>query len=616
MKYLVDIAPERIPGELLYSIVCRYHLREANRSLAKSLMECTGQASKTIATTLPTGIEHFSTRFALAASDVLSSHTAYPYYHRFLSAERAKILRTKMLAKSHIVSHIRVNGPHTDGRLPGTFRYCEICAQEDVRRTGIPLWHTDHQLPFATLCARHHKNLDPVTIVDRATNRITIRPPPAKSAGAIDKSNKLSSETRTAFSAWCKYLLELPLDAWTEERTLYELWQALKRNGLILESRRVRITQLRHALEKKEVLGISSQITPTWLATVATRSLHENRCVSVPWAYICLLQALIGAPERLTELDPSARQKTIIRSNAMKYTRKETSANAQRGNGRKLLLALELLEHGKCSACSIAKATSVSVQTVLNHAARAGIATKSRPKTLTRKMRGTIEGMLTRGRTIVDISKRLRLSQTTIYRVLYSNPKVYERRRQILATLIKRNHRANLIRYVRHTSAERSLSAFRKICPDSYAWLRRHDNKCLHAHFRKNRQHPQVLSRVDWVQRDKLYAAQIRAIAQSPVSESQRPVRISKSLLLRKIGLDRLWTRYGNRLPKTRAALASMSESTEVFRMKRVLWAVQRFRALNRPLTVSTILRAAAVRGPVSKKIITGKIHSSSQVVD
>lgn len=140
--------PLPYPDELLYSRVCRYHIRSGNACVSHTSLELYGQRH-----THP-HFEYFNvfTDEALrwvcrqkSLSDVIMTETMYPVHCRFYS-RKCREMRLLFLATGR---------PLASQQKRYALRYCPQCAVEDREQYGETYWRRAHQIPHIDVCPTH-----------------------------------------------------------------------------------------------------------------------------------------------------------------------------------------------------------------------------------------------------------------------------------------------------------------------------------------------------------------------------------------------------------------------------------------------------------------------------
>ena len=139
--------PLPYPDELLYSRLCRYHIRSGNPCLSHTSLELYGTYPIYQSFERMTGMTDDALRWICkhkSLRDVILTETMFPVYSRFCSRERRERELYWLLSGVPL--------PSQERRVP---RYCPACAAEDRERYGETYWHRVHQIRGVAVCPEH-----------------------------------------------------------------------------------------------------------------------------------------------------------------------------------------------------------------------------------------------------------------------------------------------------------------------------------------------------------------------------------------------------------------------------------------------------------------------------
>lgn len=161
---MLNFFPTPYPGELWYSVLCRYHMRTGHMKSATTIQELfDGRLHAAMGTFYPTkAINDILGQLPpglLDIRDIILNHTLFPYFYRINQVEK-KEQALKELCEGTAITPTWLW--KTDSSANGTseLRYCPLCRQEDVSLYGETYWHTVHQIPFMSVCPKHGCRLE------------------------------------------------------------------------------------------------------------------------------------------------------------------------------------------------------------------------------------------------------------------------------------------------------------------------------------------------------------------------------------------------------------------------------------------------------------------------
>lgn len=158
--------PRPYPGESLYSVLCRYHVRSGNATAAKTIRQLFGgyaSLSSTLLLPSMTTMNCFdSWLFSFPEmnwKEFIFAHTAFSLcslqeytFYRFLIFEENA--RTSVKKRMHgVFSQARIQ------HLSQELRYCPICAAEQKKIYGESYWQIIPQLDGVEYCPFHHTRI-------------------------------------------------------------------------------------------------------------------------------------------------------------------------------------------------------------------------------------------------------------------------------------------------------------------------------------------------------------------------------------------------------------------------------------------------------------------------
>ena len=160
--------PTPYPGELFYSVLCRYYMSSGirehnivkrqlfgNRAGIKMATLYPNAAIHAVLSQLPEGVYD--------GRDMILHHTPFLYYTRmYQPQERESLLGDLLQGRGRTPTHLWKTFPRGDYAL----RYCPLCVQEDTQIYGEPYYHVEHQIPLSSVCVRHKCRLKQIAVTN------------------------------------------------------------------------------------------------------------------------------------------------------------------------------------------------------------------------------------------------------------------------------------------------------------------------------------------------------------------------------------------------------------------------------------------------------------------
>lgn len=196
--------PQIYPGELLYSVLARYHLHMGFSSTVSSMQVLFGRRLTIASIDLPGSLRALIDRVPVGVGwtidRIIDEHTLLPYYVAFQPARVAHQAR-KVMGEGKTDGLLTQLGmaAFRIGRIT-QLRFCAACLGEMQARYGEYYWRRDHQLPGVLVCATHGRvlQLSTVSVAEQgrhiyipATPKNCIRHAPALVHGLLDGSQAL-----------------------------------------------------------------------------------------------------------------------------------------------------------------------------------------------------------------------------------------------------------------------------------------------------------------------------------------------------------------------------------------------------------------------------------------
>lgn len=154
---MIQVFPSFYPDELVYSMISRYHVQSGSVAYiytAEELFDSkyTNVEIEFLNKMSVDGIKLITRNKSIEA--VINEHTMFPYYARFVSAERRNRAFQSLINKECNMN--QVLNLETKNKVSNRcLNYCPACASEDREKYGETYWHRNHQIRGISVCARH-----------------------------------------------------------------------------------------------------------------------------------------------------------------------------------------------------------------------------------------------------------------------------------------------------------------------------------------------------------------------------------------------------------------------------------------------------------------------------
>lgn len=604
--------PSPYPDELLYSVFARYHAWSFNTSAEHTCFDLFGTI--TYATVeLPANLSALCRRLSensVVTPDLLiREHTLFPLYKPFLPDEKQQKIKNLMM-KSKTGSEIaRISGLVQWNLRPNRFlKYCPVCFKHDEEICGEPYWHRSHQPSGAYVCHVHNVWLrnSIIAVLEQRDRRAYH----CLSDKVTQKEPSLFQEPIDGhFLEVAKsihWLLTNDIHSQGSDDIHERYHYLLRKQGFTKNSRTIRRADLiERALEfygetflEKMVCQIDMNLQDNWI----TELLRKRRKAIHPLHHILFMHFLGAQPAEFWNLTveyphPFGKGPWLCLNPAASHYRQPVIEECiiTRDNNTKGPLGTF---HCKCgysytrSGPDSDEADKYRADNVISYG-------PEWEKEVLRLVE--LEGMSFR-----KIGKRLSVCHHTIrnhyaelkgQQVMFhesvdeEKEKKREECRHILLKAIKQH-------------PQLSRSQIRLLAIAEFNWLYRNDRKWL----LKQLPHPRspennFKKRVDWEKRDEYLAGKIPAAAEEIKNYTGKPIIISMLEIGKIIGFNSIKKMRIKNLPKTKAALESVVETLEDFRIRRVHYVIDQMLRNREPLSRSRIISKAGLNGRCSDHI-------------
>lgn len=579
------------PDELLYSAIARYHFYSGNLDCKDTLEELFG--SRTVIPSLEIG-SHFSILSEKLGSyytieNLLANHTIFPYYSMFLSKDR----------QLDIIKDVELDGQGLYTRLgmvagsicrkKGLY-YCSECAKQDYEMYGEPYIHREHQLQGINYCPHHEFPLRKYPMMENSRIeyiRFELQHMNLSNIYEADPYKEISVH----LSKQAYKLLKVPLHQISREEVELKYRKLLREKNLVTVSNRVRQQQLHRMfqscfpegfLERYECeLDIDNEYN--WLKVI-TRNIKRH---VHPFRHLLMLYFLEqnvddfiiinedrgpfgSGPFPCLNKAASHYQKLVIPR--VKITR-DYKSNAPIGTF-------------SCS-CGFIYARKGPDQSITD---RLHI---GKVKQFGQVWQEKLKQLSNERLSIRAIARELGVDSKTVKR--YLSEDVERSKRDITSKHeLVMQYRQDIVKLIRRFP-QLSRTALRAKCEKQYTFLYRHDKEWLMGMLPSNQKKQVRTTIVDWSKRDLEYTEKIKKLYKE-LMELEKPVRITKSLLGKRLGILANLERHLDKLPNTKKLLSDIIESVQEFQIRRCRMVIDNMLLLGNQVLLWKVQRIAAVK--------------------
>lgn len=608
---MMPFFPTPYPDELLYSVLARYHLRSGNISFKATMEDAFGTKNATAVMELPSNLNALISNMPLnteyTADYLINNHTLFTFYTAFLPPKRGQWVRNNMMKRNGKGIYGKTGIMASSIVANQYFRFCPLCNEEDKERYGEIYWHRIHQIPGVLVCPKHQ-----VMLCD---SKVPIKGYNKHQYVAASEENCIKQDSVFTYSdKTMLHLIELARDIeflfnnqferrpteWFHEQYRAKLIEQgfATVNGSIMQKKLAEEFVQFYGEEFLALVQSTIEIGSdnNWLADMVrgrNRASHPIRHmllarflgISIPDLFYRQLTykpfgdgpwpCLNPAAEHY--LKPMVKQLRISFSNDTKkpvgtffcdcgfiYVRTGPDITEEsrykvgriKEFGHVWEAKLKELVGKKLSLRETARLIGADPSTVKKYAAKLGLETYW-------EKRSSRELTLPKGGSIKAADK-------TDY------------------------YRQEWLKLMNHYP-DKSKTELRQLNKAVYAWLYRNDKEWLQLNSPEPR-YTYKNMRVDWDKRDREILANVKSVVEEILNSTEKPERITVSLIGSKLGIRALLEKHLDKLPLTKQYLDSVKESRRDFQLRRIKWAIRELERAGQELKLWKVLRKAGIR--------------------
>jgi len=603
--------PTPYPDELLYSVLARYHLRSGNISFKATMEDAFGTKNATAVVELPSNINALISNLPLnteyTADYLIDNHTLFPFYTAFLPPKRTQWVRNNMMKRNGKGIYGKTGIMASSVVSNHYFRFCPLCNEEDKERYGELYWHRIHQIPGVLVCPKHQVMLCDSKVPIKGYNKHQYVAASEENCTESDNVVVYSDKTMSHLINLAKdveFLLNNQFERrpteWFHEQYKAKLIEQgfATINGNVMQKKLTKEFVQFYGEEFLTLVQSSIEIGSdnNWLADMVR---GRNRA-SHPIRHLLLARFLgITIPDlfykQLTYkpfgdgpwpcLNPAAEHylKPVVKQLKISYS-----------NDTKRPVGTFSCD---CGFVYVRTGPDVTEESryKIGKIKQFGHVWEAKLKELVEKglsLRQTAKLMGADPKTVKKYAAKLGLET---YWDKRSKRELIQYKGSSITNADKKDYyRGEWLKLMNHYP-DKSKTELRQLNKAVYAWLYRNDKEWLKFNS------PEPIyryknTRVDWDKRDKEILPKVKTVVEEMLNSTEKPERITISLIGNKLGIRGLLEKHLDKLPLTKQYLDSVEESRRDFQLRRIKWAVQKLEKEGQELKLWKILRRAGIR--------------------
>lgn len=172
---MISFFPIPYKEELLYSILSRYHIRSSNISFSSTLEDLFNSKSTICSIDLPSNIDRLIDNMPIGneytSELVIKDHTLFNFYTAFLDKDKKLEVINILKGNNGKGIHSKVEAAQQTSDIDNYFRICPICYKEEIDLYGEGYLHRVHNTPGVLVCNKHRVPLsiskEPISFFSR-----------------------------------------------------------------------------------------------------------------------------------------------------------------------------------------------------------------------------------------------------------------------------------------------------------------------------------------------------------------------------------------------------------------------------------------------------------------
>lgn len=574
------------PDELLYSAIARYHFYSGNLDCKDTLEELFDSRSvipsMEIGSHLTNLVEKLGPQYSVEY--LLANHTIYPYYASFLSKQR----------QMEILEDVKNNGQVLYTRLGivagGICRKdglycCDMCAKSDSDKYREPYIHREHQLQGISYCAHHEIPLReyPVTGDSRIEYiRFELRYMNLSDLYEVEPYEEIVIQlAKQAYK-----LLKIPLHSLTKVEIDSMYKALLRKKNLITAANRVRQQDLYQMIKidlSEEHLtyyesNFNEENEYNWVK-VLTR--NSTRHVNPLRHLLILLYLKQDVGDLIVDNGPFRKGPYPCLNRAAKHYKKLVIPSVKVTRDFKTKAPIGTF----CCSCGFVYARKGPDNNVEDQY-RIG-----RIKAFGHVWRKLLKKLLNTGMSIRAIAKELGVDPKTVKK--YAEEPTLKEAKAIKPDRLETYR--NDLSEIMCTQPQLTRTEIRNQLCKQYMYLYRYAKEWLMANLPIQRKYTEPNRLVDWNARDREYVQRIKALHQELLTV-EKPVRITNSLIWKRLGITANIEGYSAKLPSTTTLLNEIIETVKAFQIRRCCKVIDQMLEENEVIKLWKVQRIAAIK--------------------
>lgn len=606
---MITFFPTPYPeGELLYSILARYHVRSGNISPKATIEELFGSRSVTAVVDLPANIDSLISNLPIGnnqtSEKLIMENTLYPFYSAFLPPERAKTILQSMKGNSGGSIHNRIGVMASTIEENRYIKVCRECAIESLKTYGELYWGRSHQIPGVIICPKHKTLLYDSKVFIHPYNKHEFIPATTDNC-TFNEEYIISPNIETVIGSEFlpKYihvvdnvdkLLNHRYPNKPSEWFFSQYKEGLKLMGLANTNGSVRQKELREQFIEYygesllEIVQSSINNSDSSWLSMMVRKPHKT---VHPIRHLLLIQFLGITLEELWNKEngynPFGKAPFPCLNAGADHYLKPIVTNMTIRYDSKIKRPVGTFS---CS-CGFVYARK-GPDSSEDDRYKIG-----RVKEFGEVWESKLKELFQMNLSMREIARRLKVDVNTVKKY---GQKLGETEAELgnksKDNLINKDSFRNKWLDLQKQYPEKSKTELRKVNSGLYTWLYRNDREWLNSNSPKKKQITTVNNRVDWEKRDVEILELVKTIVDEILNSNDKPERVTISRVGKKVDKLSLLEKHLSKLPRTNEYLLQNVESVRDYQIRRIKWAIKECEKVGYDLQWWRVAKIAGIR--------------------
>ncbi|MDD2299203.1 MAG: TnsD family transposase [Fermentimonas sp.] len=572
--------------ELLYSVIARYHFAVGNSDFRDTLEEIFGTRNKVPSIYFPSGIASLSARLpesvSLTPENLINKHTLFPLYKPFLPQERANTIFNQMIFEKGNGVYAAIGMAAGSICARDTLVYCPQCVKDDMKNYGESYFRRSHNTQGVFVCFKHGCLLKEYDASYKTTSRLEFIRLDSQRA-EIDTEEYPDYYGKDFIKvAWSiNYLLNNPVIYMNQGMVRAKYLNLLDNKGFLTCSKRIKQQELLQAFRAHYCNDFLSYMQSeiydydenSWIKSIT----RKPRKTVHPIRHILFINFLMGGIEEFFSLEQTTKPEF---GNPPWYCLNPAADHYLKPVIYDCVITPDYKSNEpvgtfscQCGFVYSRKGPDKNIENKFKI---------GRIKQFGTVWESKLESLIMEGKhTLRQLGREMKCDPKTI--VKYATKlgmEAYLNSTMKFDDIVTKNHDYDnkaseyckdvlefMISY-----PDCSRTAIRQALPKQYRWLNRNKPEWLEENLPPKIRRGNVgvqKGRVNWEIRDTTILFLLKS-AYTELIQLPKPVRITRSLLAKRINKSALIEQHFNKLPRTNRYLEQITETIVEFQKRRI----------------------------------------------